>query len=379
MREVVIIGAGIHEFGRYSDRDYRYMGSIAVKRALDDAKIKLKDIEAAFCGNVFNTTCTGHNVLATIGMTGIPIVNVENACASGGSAFRQAYHSIASGQYDVVLAMGVEQSPRGFLPGAGWEDWQSTTGLGVNPLYFALNIRRHMEEYGITAEHLAKVSEKNHRNGVNNPYAMYHKEFSVEEILNSRMVCDPLTLLMLCAPDDGAAAVVLCSKEKAAQYTGKFVNVAASVLIVQKRADMFMPAVSAPVSADYPTLTERAAAKAYEMAGLGPEDLDLVELQDTDSGSEIIYTERLGLCPKGEGGRLLDEGATEIGGRIPVNVSGGLLSKGEPVGASSLAQVSEIVWQLRGEAGPRQVKNAKVGLSHTEGAGGNSNIIILKR
>lgn len=378
MREVVILGVGVHEFGRFSDRDYKYMGSVAVKRALADAQISLKNIQAAFCGNVFNTTCTGHNVLSTIGMTGIPIVNVENACASGASAFRLAFQAIASGMYDSLLVFGVEQSPRGFLPGAGWEYWQSYTGLGANPLYFALNIHSHMQEYGTTIEQLAKVSVKNHRNGVHNPYAMYHKEFSLDEILNSRMVCDPLTLLMLCAPDDGAAAVVLCSKDVAAKYTTKAVKVAASVLVVQRRADMFLPSVSAPITADYPMLTERAAREAYDMAGLGPQDLDLVELQDTDSGSEIIYSERLGLCAKGDGGRLIDEGATEIGGRIPVNASGGLLSKGEPVGASALAQVAELVWQLRGEAGARQVLNARVGLSHTEGAGGNSSVIILE-
>lgn len=379
MREVVVAGVGIHEFGRFPEKDYREIGRVAAERALKDANVEWKDIQVAYVGNVMAEMAKGQNILQPLGATGIPIINIENACASGGASFHLAYQAIAYGMYDVALVLGVEKAPRGFIPNCGYDRWQMWTGLGVNPLYFAMNIQEHMIKYGTTVEQLAKVSVKNHRNGVKNPYAMYRKELTIEEVLNSPMVCEPLTLLMLCAPNEGAAAAVLCAKDVVHRYTSKYVTVAATALCTRMSGDMFLPAVSAPTNVDHPSLTERTVSMAYEMAGIGPEDLSLVELQDTDAGSEIIYTELLGLCPKGEGGRLVDEGATEPTGRIPVNVSGGLLSKGEPLGASSLAMVAELTWQLRGDAGPRQIEGAKVGLGHTEGAGGNCSVIILKR
>lgn len=379
MSDVVIAGVGMHEFGRFNDKDYRDLGYVAAKRALADANMTMKDIQAAFCANVFETAAAGHNVLERVGLPGIPIVNVENGCASGASAVRLAYQAVKSGMYDIVLAIGFETSPRGFLPGGGFDQWQEWTGLGVNPLYFATSIHEHMVEYGTTMEQLAFIAYKSHKNAVHNPYAMYRKEMTMEEILNARMVCEPLTLYMLCAPNDGGAAAVICNSKVAKQFTQNTVTIAASVLETRRRGDMFVPAVSAPAHTSYPTLAERAAQAAYKMAGLGPEDIDLAEIQDVDAGSEIIYSERLGLCPVGEGGPRALAGETSIGGRIPLNASGGLLSKGEPVGASSLAQIAEITWQLRGEAGHRQVAEAKVALSHTEGAGGNSCVTILKK
>ncbi|KJR96212.1 MAG: hypothetical protein VR68_14875 [Peptococcaceae bacterium BRH_c4a] len=379
MREVVIAGVGIHPFGRFPDKDYREIGRTAVVMALKDANMQWKDIQTAYVGNVMAEMAKGHNVLQPLGVTGIPIINVENACASGGASLRLAYDAIANGLYDVALVMGVEKAPKGFIANCGYDRWQMWTGMGVNPLYFAMNIQDHMIQYGTTSEQLAKISVKNHRNATKNPYAMYRKEFSIEEVLNSPMVCEPLTLLMLCAPNEGSAAAVLCAKDVVHKYTTKYVTIAATALCTRLPQDMFLPAVSAPTNLDHPTLTERTASMAYKMAGIGPEDLSLVELQDTDAGSEILYTEGLGLCPKGEAGRLIDEGVTEPTGRIPVNVSGGLLSKGEPLGASSLGQVVELTWQLRDDAGPRQIQGAKVGLGHTEGAGGNCSVIILKR
>jgi len=252
------------------------------------------------------------------------------------------------------------------------------SGLGVNPIFFALRATRHMARYGTTEQQLARVSEKNHRNAVLNPYAMYQKALSTEEILNSPIVCYPLHLLMLCAPNEGAAAAILCSRDVASKYTSKPVTVAA-VCTGVARYGTSQSDVGMSSRIQNPEATEVVARQAYEKSGIGPEDLSLVELQDTDSASEIIFYEELGLCPPGEGGRLLDEGRTERDGDIPVSVSGGLLSKGEPTGASALGQIFEVTLQLRGDAGPRQIPGARVGLCHVTGAGGNAAVTILKR
>ncbi|MER1967114.1 thiolase family protein [Castellaniella sp. GW247-6E4] len=379
MRKVVIAGVGIHPFGRFPQKDYRQLGREAVVMALKDANVEWKDIQGAFVGNVMAEMAAGHNILQPLGVTGIPIINIENACASSGSSLRLAYEAIRHGIHDIALVVGVEKAPRGFVANSGYDRWQMWTGLGVNPIYFAMQAQEHMIRWGTTVEQLAKVSVKNHRNAVHNPYAMYRKEVSLEEVINSKRVCDPLTLLMLCAPNEGAAAAVLCAEDVVRKFTSRYVEVAAAELCTRLAGDMFVPAVSVPVGLRHASLTQRAAAQAYEAAGIGPEDLDLVELQDTDVGSEIVYMEGLGLCAMGEAGKLIDDGATESDGRIPVNVSGGLLSKGEPLGASSLGQIVEVTWQLRGDAGPRQLRRARVGLSHSEGAGGNCSVIILKK
>jgi len=319
----------------------------------------------------------GNKVLARVGLTGIPIVNVENACASGGSALREAYQSVAGGFSDVALAFGMEKMPKGFIAGNA-NDWFAVMGLAVNPQYFALKARWHMANFGTTEEQLVQVSVKNHRNGALNPFAMYRKVMTFEEIAQSPMVNDPLRLLMLCAPNEGGAALVLCTKDIAKQYTTKLIRLAAIVLHSPLYGTAEVPHISVSARTEAATVTMTAAREAYDKSGIAPKDLDLVELQDTDSASEIIYTEELGLCQRGEGGKLLDDGETEIHGRIPVNVSGGLLSKGEPLGASALAQVAEVVWQLRGEAGARQVKNAQVGLTHVYGALGNCAVSVLE-
>lgn len=378
MREVYIIGVGLHPFGRFGEKDVIEIGREAVVAALADAGIEWKKIEAAYCGTVFAGPMAGNKVLARVGLTGIPIMNLENACASGGSALRAAYESIAGGFCDTALAFGFEKMPRGFIAGNP-NDWFATLGLAVNPQYFALKARWHMSNFGTTEDHLVKVSVKNHRNGALNPFAMYRKEMSYDEIANSQMVNDPLRLLMLCAPNEGGAAVVLATKEVAKQFTTEPVKLAAVVLDSPLYGTVEVPHISVSARVEAPTVTMTASREAYEAAGIGPEDLDLVELQDTDSASEIIYMEELGLCERGQATRLLDQSATEITGRIPVNPSGGLLSKGEPLGASALAQVVEMTWQLRGEAGPRQVKDARAGLTHVYGAYGNCAVSILLR
>jgi len=379
MREVCIIGVGIHRFGRFPDKTFIDLGAKATLEALNDAKVGWEKIQAAYCGSVYSGSGAGSNMLAEVGLSGIPIMGVEAACAAGGVALRLGYQAIARGEFDMALAVGFEKMPRGFIVSPRFQEWERQMGLGVNPIWMALAAQRHMAEYGTTVDQLAKVSVKSHQNGSLNPNAMYQKALSYGEIINSPMVCDPLHLLMLCAPNEGAAAAILCSKDKAAQFTNKPVTIAACELRSALHVSDRNLGVHYAGTVRKPTVIERVSQAAYEAAGIGPQDLSLVELQDTDAASEIIYSEELGLCKEGEGGRLIDEGATEISGRIPINVSGGLLSKGEPVGASALGQIHEIVLQLRGEAGPRQVNKARTGLSHVYGGGGYSCVTILKR
>jgi acetyl-CoA acetyltransferase len=252
-------------------------------------------------------------------------------------------------------------------------------GMSLNPAYWSMRAMRHMHEYGTTEEQIAKVAYKNHRASVHNPNAMYRKAFTMEEILGSPLVCDPIRRLEICAPNDGAAALVVASAERARRVGGNGIAIAACChSIARYSADFRCPADSMSATAQNAGPTEVTATQAYERAGLGPEDIDCFEVQDTDAFCEIEIYEQLGLCPAGEGGRLIDEGATGIGGRLPVNSSGGLISKGEPVGASHVGQVVEIVAQLRGEAGSRQVNEASVGLAHVLGAGGNCAVTILR-
>jgi acetyl-CoA C-acetyltransferase len=252
-----------------------------------------------------------------------------------------------------------------------FERLQRTMGLVSLPSKYAMIARKHMEQYGTTVEQLAKVSVKNHKNGCYNPYSQYQVALTLEEVLNSRMISKPLTLYQCAPTGDGIAAVVLCAKNKARKYTNRpLITLAGSALTSQ----VYVPDDPTSIHA----FTAKAASEAYEMSGCGPEDLDIVELHDCFSIAEICHYENLGLCNKGEGGRLLDEGQTEIGGRIPVNTSGGLLARGDPLGATGLAQIAEIVWQLRGEAAQRQVANPKVGLTHNLG-GLVCSVQILKR
>ena len=380
MTEIAIIGAGMHKFGRFGDKPYTDIGREAAKAALDDAGMSWKDVQAGYCATMYLPATSGARILRPLGATGIPICDVEAACASSGVAMRQAMLGIESGQYDIALVLGLEKMPRGFMdPLMLYEPWQVALGMSTNPSYWAMRARRHMHEYGTTDLHLAKVAYKNHKNSVNNPYAMYQKEYSLDEIVNSRLICDPTRLYEICAPNEGAAAVVLCNKEKAAQYTSKPISIEACVhTITLYSADFRVPLDSMSANILNPGPTKVTSGKAYEAAGIGPEDINMFEVQDTDAFCEIEIYEELGLCPVGEGGRLIDEGVTEIGGKYPVNVSGGLICKGEPVGASHMGQVVEIVWQLRGEAGKRQVANAKTGLAHVLGAGGNCAVTIMK-
>lgn len=380
MREVVIAGIGTTEFGRFPDKDYRQMGREAAYAALQDANVQWKDMEAAYVGNVMAEMTKGHQTLQFFGATGIPIINVETACASGAASMSLAQNAIANGMYDVVMVLGMEKAPKGFIANCGYDRWQMWSGLGANPSYFAMHGHEYCLNTGCTPEHFGKVSVKSHKYGVHNPYAMFRKAVTLEQVMNAPMVCWPLTLLMLCAPNEGAAAVVLMAKDVAKKYTSNYVNLSAVGFCTKTATDMMLPAASMPMNVPPVKMATRAANLAYKLSGIGPEDIDIAELQDTDAPSELLTMERVGFCEYGEAWKMLDAGDTELTGRKPINISGGLLSCGEPLGASSLRQVVFLTKQLRGQCGPLQ-KEGKVNavLGHTEGAGGNVCVVILNK
>jgi acetyl-CoA acetyltransferase len=371
MREVAICGVGMTPFGKYPAVSIKELGCSAVLRALKDANLKPEQIQKAYCGNALSGAFTGqemilgHVIMRAAGLTGIPILKVENACSSGSSAFTEAWMGVAGGFYDLVLVLGVEkltgtETSQAVKAMASATDIEMEAGYGlIFPGAFALLACKHMEVYGSTVEDLAAISVKNHNNGLLNEYSQYRKKITIADVLNSKMIAEPLRLLDCCPFSDGAAAVIICPADQARKYTDRPVYVAASVLTTGQYLQS-NDLCSFPVNA-------RAAKEAYEAAGIGPEDIDLAEVHDCFSIAELLHYEDLGFCGKGEGQKLIRDGATMLGGHIPVNVSGGLLAKGHPVGATGIAQIIEITEQLRGEAGARQVKNAAVGLTHCNG------------
>lgn len=378
MSAVEITGVGLHPFGRFDDQTTTSMGVTAVQAALAEAGNPR--FEAAFCASVYGGVASGHKVLGALGLTGVPIVNVEAGCASGGAALMLAASAIANGQYESVLVFGTEKMPKGIIRSSFFEPWREQGGLAVTPAYFALRAQRLMRESGVTKEHLARVVVKNRANGANNPNAMYQKAVVADEVLESRLVCEPLHLFMMCSPNEGAAAVVV---QKAGVSTGSAPRVKIAAVALRSHLPGSVLGEATPMSGiDDLAITppsSLAANAAYEEAGLGPSDLHLVECQDTDAARELLAYEELRLCERGGAAALLESGATEPGGRLPANPSGGLLSKGEPLGASALGQVVEITQQLRGTAGDRQVDGAQVGLAHTVGRGANAAVVILTK
>lgn len=372
---VEIAGVGIHPFGRFGDKSVTAMGVEAVKAALRDAGIGRGGFQAAYCGTVYSGVAAGHKVLTALGLSGVPIVNVEAGCASGGAALGLGVEAIRSGRCDTVLVFGIEKMPKGIIRSSFFEPWREQAGLAVTPAYFALRAQRLMRDSGVTREQLAHVSVKNHANGVHNPYAMFRKPFTVAQVLEAAVVCEPLTVFMLCSPNEGAAALVL----RRARGSGVAVRAAALRSHLPGSVLGEHTPMCGLVDDDVPPPTTLAARAAYEEAGIGPEDVDVAEVQDTDCARELISCEELGLCPRGGAGQMIAERRSDLGGALPVNPSGGLLSKGEPLGASALGQVIELYWQLRGEAGPRQVPDAKVALGHTVGRGANASVVILNR
>ncbi len=389
MREVAVIGAGMTRFGKHMDRSMKDLAREAIESALNASGVDKNALEAVAVGNAMSGLITGQEcirgqvVLREMGIGGIPVINTENACASAATAFHIAWLYIASGMYDTVLAVGMEKlfhedKQKSFeaigsaidveLMQQTLEQMKNTTpqsgeGAGAGKSrsmfmdFYAEFARDHMRKYGTTKEHYAKIAAKNHTNGSLNPHAQFQTPRTFQDVLASPMIADPLTRMMCSPIGDGAAAVLLTSADKAQQFTSKPVYIKASVLGSGRDRQ-----------AGDPEITERVARKAYEIAGIGPQDIHVAEVHDASAPAELIICEELGFCKHGEGGRLIDEGAIVLGGRIPVNPSGGLLAKGHPVGATGTAQIAEIFWQLRGEAGKRQVQGAKVGL--TENGGG---------
>ncbi len=375
---VYVLGIDMIKFGRFPDKSLAELGAEAALLALDDAGLKIQDIEAMWCGNLMQANnMVGQQVLQQIGQTGIPVVNCANACATGATAFRDAWLAVKAGAYDVVLAVGVEQMGKGLLGGTGAGRGIPKEGLlgsMTMPAVFAEAGMEHSRKYGTTFEQFAKVSVKNHHHSTLNPKAMYQIETPLEQVMGAEMISYPNTKLMCSVNVDGSAAAVLVSERKAKQLGMKrAVKVRASVLTSDpwSERDLVMPDVN--------TCTRLAAKKAYEMAGVGAEDINLIELHDCFATAEILHYENLGLCKDGEAGKLIDEGQTAIGGRIPVNLSGGLLSKGHPLGATGIANIYEISTHLRGEAGKRQVPNAKLGLTHVIGLGSACAVHILEK
>jgi acetyl-CoA acetyltransferase len=377
MSDVYVLGIDMMKFGRFPNQTVPELGGQAALMALDDAGLTIQDVQAMYCANLGQANgMIGQRILREIGQTGVPVVNCANACAAGATAFREAWIAIKAGLYDLVLAVGVEQMGRGLLGGAG-SSGISTEGLlgsGTMPAVFAEAGMEHSRKYGTTFEQFAKVSVKNHHHSTLNPKAMYQYETPLEAVMSAEMIAYPNTKLMCSVNVDGAAAAVLASERKAKELGMKrAVRVKASVLTSDPWQERDL------VMADVNTCTRTAASQAYAMAGVGPDDLDLVELHDCFATAEILHYENLGLCQDGEGGKLIDTGETALGGRIPVNVSGGLLSKGHPLGATGIANIYEVSQHLRGEAGQRQIEGARLGLTHVLGLGSACAIHILER
>lgn len=378
MSDVYVIGIDMIKFGRFPDKTVPQLGAQAALLALDDAGLKIQDMQALYCGNLGQANgMIGQKILQQIGQTGIGVVNVANACATGATAFREAWMSIKAGVHDVVLAVGVEQMGKGLLGGVGGGGGIPKEGLigsGSMPCVFAEAGMEHSHKYGTTFEQFAKVSVKNHFHSTMNPKSMYQIETPLEVVMNAEMISYPNTKLMCSVNVDGAAAAVLVSEKKAKELgLGRAVRVKASVLTTDPFSDRDL------VMPDVNTCTRNAAKQAYEMAGISPKDLSLVELHDCFATAEILHYENLGLCADGEAGHFIDSGATTLGGKIPVNVSGGLLSKGHPLGATGIANIYEICTHLRGEADKRQVEGARFGLAQVIGLGSCCGIHILEK
>ncbi len=380
MSDVYILGTDMIKFGKFPDRSVPQIGAEAALLALDDAGLTIHDMEALYCGNLMQANAmVGQRILQQIGQTGIPVVNCANACATGATAFREGWTAIKAGLYDLVLCVGVEQmAGAGLLGGGGGSGkgipTEGLLGSGTMPAVFAEAGMEHARKYGTTFEQFAKVSVKNHWHSTMNPKARYQIETPLEEVMNAEMISYPNTKLMCSVNVDGSAAAVLAS-EKMAKKLGlkRAVKVKASILTSDRftQRDLTMPDVN--------TCTREAAKKAYEMSGVGPEDINLIELHDCFATAEILHYENLGICKDGEAGRLIDEKQTYLGGRIPVNVSGGLLSKGHPLGATGIANIYEVTTHLRGEAGKRQVQDARHGLTHVIGLGSACAIHVLEK
>ncbi|MEM2021665.1 MAG: thiolase domain-containing protein [Zestosphaera sp.] len=380
--DVAVIGVGMTKFDEHWSKQLRDLFVEAALEALDDAHVGLKDVKAMFIGNMGSGMWVEQEHLGPLladylGIPGVPSLKVESACASSGMAFRLGLMSVAAGLHDIVLVGGVEKmsdvttgESTHHLATAADREWEAFYGVTF-PGLFALIARRHMKQYGTTREQLAKVAVKNHKHGSYNPKAQYQRTISIDDVLNSPLVADPLRLLDSSPISDGAAAVIIARSDIARRFTDAPVYVLGSGAATDT--------IALHDREDITTLKSvvLAAKEAYSMAKVEPKDVNLAEVHDCFTITEILAYEDLGFARKGEGGRLIDEGVTELGGKMPVNPSGGLKAKGHPVGATGVAQVAEVTLQLRNEAGKRQVPNAEVGLTHNIGGSGASCVVHI--
>ena len=379
MADVAIIGTGRTPFGRFPGVAALDLGANAARLAMADAGITFKDVQVAVGGSyeVDNPDA----VVAQLGLTGITFTDVYNGCATAGSALSLAANSIRTGEHQIALVLGMDKHD----PGAFTADptdyacpsWYGEMGLFLTTKFFGMKINRYAYDHGISPQTLAKVAAKNYRNGSKNPDAHRRKPLSEEEILGSMMLNHPLTQYMFCSPNEGAAAVVLCDASIASRYTDKPVFLRSTVVKTRRYGAFEVHCPSTPLDR-VPAPTVDAAKAAFELAGVSPSDVGIAQLQDTDAGAEVIHMAETGLCADGDQENLIAEGATEIGGSLPVNTDGGLIANGEPIGASGLRQVHELFTQMKGRAGDRQVPNApRVGIAQLYGAPGTSAVSIL--
>ena len=379
MNDVAIIGVGLHPFGRFGAKSAMEMGADAISAALADAGTDWKDIQFGVGGS--HEVSNPDAVIRLVGLTGIPFIDVFNACATAASATQVCADTIRSGKYDIGIAIGMDKHPRGAFTDdpvkLALPPWYAENGQYVTTKFFGMKANRYIHEHGISVETLAKVAAKNYRNGALNPNAFRRDPIAEDKILASQMLNYPLTQYMFCAPDEGAAAVVMCRADIAARYTSRPVYLRATEIRTRRYGAYEVHATWAAVDEDV-SPTVYASRAAYEAAGVGPEEVDVIQLQDTDAGAEVIHMAENGFCADGDQEKLVADGATEIGGAMPINTDGGLIANGEPIGASGLRQVHELVLQLRGQAGDRQVSGTpRVGYAQVYGAPGTAAASIL--
>lgn len=378
---VAIVGVGIHKFGRTPGTSGLQQGAYAARRALQDAGIQWSDIQFAYGGSYSagNADALGNE----LGLTGIPFTNILNGCATGGSSLIAACREILSGAADIGLVVGFDKHDRGAFNAQpseyGLGDWYGEAGMMVTTQFFAMKLQRYMHDYGISSDTLVRIAEKAYLNGALNPNAWRREPVAFDEIKQSTMVNDPLTKYMFCSPAEGGVALVVCREDHAARYTNTPVFISAAAMRTRHAGtfEVYGPSISL---AEVPNATALASRAAYDMAGLGPADIDIASIQDTESGAELMHMAENGFCAHGEQERMLRDGDTRIDGRLPINTDGGCLANGEPIGASGLRQVHEIVVQLRGTAGARQVPRLiRTGYTHVYGAPGISAVTILQK
>ncbi|WP_340684257.1 lipid-transfer protein [Amycolatopsis coloradensis] len=390
--KVYVVGVGMTKFekpGRREDWDYPQMAKESGTKALEDAGISFDEVRQAYVGYVYGESTSGQRAVYELGMTGIPVVNVNNNCSTGSTALYLAAEAIRGGRADCALALGFEKMQPGSL-GSTYDDREQPMGRHIQalaeisevlfppaPWMFGAAGREHMKTYGTTAEHFAKIGEKNHRHSVNNPYAQFQESYSLQDILDSRMIYDPLTKLQCSPTSDGSGAAILASESFVDSHglAGQAVEIVGQAMTTDF-ASTFDGTAKNIIGYD---MNVQAARQVYDQAGLGAEDFQVIELHDCFSANELLLYEALGLCAEGEAGKLVDSGDTTYGGKWVVNPSGGLISKGHPLGATGLAQCAELTWQLRGTADKRQVDGVQAALQHNIGLGGAAVVTAYQR